>query len=156
MLVTRYLSRRILLGAAVASPVLFMAGCSSPEADALASADDQLREDVAAQEARLIAAYDATFVKFPGLTDRLKPFRDQHVEHKQAMVSGESATPTAPKPTIPDSRSAAVKALRKAERSAASDRVASCANANATELVRSLALIAASESQHGAALAGGS
>ncbi|NQU37019.1 MAG: hypothetical protein HQ526_05405, partial [Actinobacteria bacterium] len=116
---TGYISRRIVLGAAATSPLLFAAGCSSSESDALADSDDQLREDVAAQEAELIAAYDATLVKFPKLTDRLKPFRDQHVEHKQRMVPGESSTPTVTAPTIPESQSAAVLALRKAERTAA-------------------------------------
>jgi hypothetical protein len=143
------------LGAAAASPLLLATGCSSSESEAQTDSDDQLREDVAAQEAQLIAAYDATLVKYPALTDRLKPFRDQHAEHKQAMVPGESSTPTVTAPTIPATSSAAVNALRKAERSAASDRVSSCEKANAAELVRSLALIAASESQHSTSLAGG-
>lgn len=143
-----------MLGAAAASPLLLTVGCSSSESDAQADSDDQLREDVAAQEAQLIAAYDATLAKFPSLTDRLKPFRDQHVEHKQKMVPGESSTPTVTAPTIPNSQSAAIRALRAGERAAVSDRVTSCEKANASDLARSLALIAASESQHSAALAG--
>jgi len=144
------------LGVAAASPLLLATGCGSSESDAQADSDEQLREDVAAQEAQLIAAYGATIAKFPALSDRLKPFRDQHIEHKQRMVPGESSTPTVTAPTIPDAQPAALRSLRKAERDAASDRVTACEKANAAQLARSLALIAASESQHSTSLTGGS
>ncbi len=143
-----------MLGVAVASPLLVATACSSSESEEQQDSDDQLREDVAAQEARLIAAYDATILKFPALTAQLTPFRDQHAEHKQALVPGESATPTVTAPDVPGTATAAVRALRRLEKSAAGDRIESCGKANAPELARSLSLIAASEAQHNAALKG--
>ena len=147
------LPRRIVLGAALAAPVLFAGACSSSDSGSGRSSDDQVREEVANAEATLIASYDAVIAAFPNLAGRLQPFRDQHVEHRAAMGVGDGTAKNEAVISAPTSESKAVRELRKAERSAAVARRDSAQSATAQDLVATLALVSASEAQHGAALA---
>ena len=124
-------TRRTVLGGSAA--VLATAtGCTSVgQADAPAAGPEvTLLDKVIQNEAGLIALYDAVLAAHPGLTGRLKPLRDHHVQHlavlKRHYVPGSTtgtATP-APRPavTAPQGEVRAVTALRSAERKAATAR----------------------------------
>ncbi|MEZ5116327.1 MAG: hypothetical protein R2737_08665 [Candidatus Nanopelagicales bacterium] len=142
-----------------------------------ADADALLRGRVTAAEDALVARYDATIAAHPALAERLAPLRDQHLAHREAVTAegpvadGGAAAPSpspsggpagggsggsgGPATAVPTDRAAAVAALRRAEQEAARDRTEACTAAAGAGLARLLALVAASEASHQAALGGG-
>lgn len=133
-----------------------------------ASPDIGVAASVRADEESLIAAYDATLLRFPALASRLQTLREQHTEHLTALRGGfgrsagpsvggsPSVGPTATAdlgPAVPADASSAVRALLAAERAAAAARVADCLAAS-PQLAPLLASIGASEAAHGSVLAG--
>lgn len=130
---------------------LIAAACSpspSPEpsdsATAAPDADAQVRVDVAAQEAAIIALYDAVIAAHPALASDLSTIRDEHAAHAEAMgVAGPSTAP----PAI-GTRAEALAAVSDAEKQAIAQRTAACEAASGADLARITALIAASEAGH--------
>lgn len=149
----RALPRRAVLGAAAASPLLLVGACSSPDSGTVRDSDDQVRDSVAIAEATLIASYNQVIATFPELAEQLQPFLEQHIEHRSAMNVGEATPDNAAVIAAPASQAKALRQLRKAEREAAVARGVSAEAASSQDLVRTLTLVAASEAQHGAALA---
>lgn len=125
---------------------------STPEA-APPDPDLGLRSEVAAREWALVALYDAALAA-PGAPDPslLSLLRDQHREHAGALGSSgpeDTASPT-PTATGVDVRAR----LIEAEQQAAGARSDACQAARDPDLVRLLALIAASEAGHAESLRG--
>jgi hypothetical protein len=174
--------RSVLIGGSVGVGLL-VAGCtsdgpSSPAPSSPAPPDPLLAE--LADERRLIAAYDATIVRYPALRARLTAVRDDHAAHAAALAtalgpaappSPATASPTASPGVSPSDRAgsgetvpsgsgvpvpgtvrAAVAALRAAERAAASARGTIALTAR-PDRARLLAGISASEASHVAVLA---
>jgi hypothetical protein len=103
-----------------------------------------VRSDVAAQEAAIIALYDAAIAAHPDLATDLATLRDEHAEHAEAVGS------PAPAPSAPavGSRAEALAAITEAEKQAIAQRTAACEAASGADLARLTALIAASEAGH--------
>lgn len=149
-------TRRVVLGGSVAV-LATAAGCTTVgRADAPAPGPEvTLLDGVIAEESGLIALYDAVLAAHPGLAGRLRPLRDQHVEHLDVLkrhyvpgsISG-TATP-APRPTAtaPAGRTRAVAAVRDAERRAADARADEVLRAS-PGLSQLLASIGACEAGH--------
>jgi len=134
------LTRRALLGgSALVGASLIAAACTpapgpepSDNSEAPApDADAQVRAAVAADEASLIALYDAVIAAHPALASDLAALRDEHREHAEALA-----------------------ALTDAEKRAVGQRTAACEAAAAEDLARLTALIAASEAGHAEYLRG--
>lgn len=146
------LTRRALIGgSALVGASLVIAGCSpnpSPEpTDTPAPTEDpdaQVRADVAAAEAALIALYDAVIAAHPALASDLTAVRDEHAAHAEAM--GVAPSPVSA-PAV-GSRTEALAALTDAEQQAIAQRTAACEAASGADLARVTALIAASEAGH--------
>jgi hypothetical protein len=168
-------SRRTVLAAGLAAGAL--AGCTggspapAPAPTTPPPPDPLLAEH--ADEVLLLARYDATLARHPGLRPRLAGPRDDHARHVAALAGvlglpGAAATgsaaagsppagadPTGPDPTgggtpgpvVAATPAAALAALRAAERAAARARSAAALDAPA-ERAGLLAGIAASESSH--------
>lgn len=151
----RHPSRRgLLLGGAAALGV-GLSGCSNPHVPiiGLPDADDEHRLSTARSEQDLIALYSAVIATNPGLARELKPIREQHMEHLEAVtgdmdIPGSSNVPT----PVKGSRSEALKRLVRAERSAAKARTEAAVAADDGDLARLLAQIGSSESAHRALL----
>jgi hypothetical protein len=153
------LTRRALLGgSALVGASLVAAACTpapgpepSNSSDAPApDADAQVRAAVAADEASLIALYDAVIAAHPALASDLAALRDEHREHAEAM----GVTPTSAAAPVVGSRTEALAALTDAEKRAVAQRTAACEAAAAEDLARLTALIAASEAGHAEYLRG--
>jgi hypothetical protein len=152
------LSRRALLsGSALAGAVLLVGACTSAPSPAPTVSpdpgpdpDEQVRAGVAADEAQLLALYDAVIAAHPALAASLTAIRAEHAEHAAAM--GVSATPPAP-PAV-GSRAEAVAALIAAEQQAIAQRTVACEASAEGDLARLTALIAASEAGHAEFLRG--
>jgi len=118
---------------------------SEPDVDA------QVRAAIAAQEAAIIGLYDAVIAAHPGLAGDLRPVRDEHAAHLDAMATPPASTP--PTPAI-GSRPQAVRALIDAEQQAVAQRTSACEAATGADIARLAALIAASEAGHAEFLRG--
>ena len=169
-----------------------LAGCTSessepgpPSAPATTAAprdpDARMREEVAASEVALIAAYRSAIGADPELAADLAPFLAQHEAHLDRVAPGFAAgggTPSAststslsPSPsaspsgsggptaspsgatdTSEASASSVLAGLAEAETVAQAQRATACDGAQDPGLARDLCLIAASEAQHAAAL----
>lgn len=146
------LTRRALIaGSALAGVSLVFTACSpSPSpgpTDTPAPTEDpdaQVRADVAAAEAALIALYDATIAAYPALASDLTVVRDEHAAHAEAM----GVTPSPVSTPAVGSRAEALAALADAEQQAIAQRTAACESASGPDLARVTALIAASEAGH--------
>lgn len=130
---------------------LVVAACSpSPSPDATDTPaptldpDAQVRADVAAAEASLLALYDAVIAAHPALARDLTAVREEHAAHAEAMGL---ATAPADAPAV-GSRAEALAALTDAEQRAIAQRTAACESASGADLARVTALIAASEAGH--------
>ncbi len=154
------LTRRALLGgsAVVGASLVMTAACTSsieppPESTAAPEPDPdaRIREEVAGQEAALIAVYDATIAAHPGLADALRGIREEHAAHAEAM--GPPVSGAAP-PQVPATRAGAITALVEAEQQAIALRTSACEAAAGADLARVTALIAASEAGHAEFLRG--
>lgn len=153
---TPLLTRRQGLTAAVLlGPVALMAACGSDDtAEAPTAAPERpapaLDATVAADEAQLIAHYDAVLASLPegdsAVRATLLLIRDQHAEHREALGGGSADEPV----VLPDQPS--ISSLMAAEKSAAKSRIRSCVEATDPELARVLTFIAASEASHVPAL----
>ena len=150
--------RQGLIAMALAGPVTLLAACTgdagpAPTTPVDGSAAPAPTEATAAQEAVLVAAYDAALGALPALdadtVALLTLIRDQHAQHRDAL--GGSAE-EAPGVAAPQSRDEAIGALIDAERAATRSRVRACVAATDPEAARLLSLIAASEASHVPAL----
>ena len=147
-LVTR---RQGLMAVALLGPVAALAACGSESEPAAASSEQATQEpaleaSVAAEEAILIAHYDAVIAGLGSgqeeLALALKELQDQHVAHRTSLGGGADADPS----TLPATPTLA--SLIKAERAATKARINSCVDTTDPELARVLAFIAASEASH--------
>jgi hypothetical protein len=143
--------RRLLQSAALLGfglPVV--AGCTSDE---VVDGDGQTPRAPRPEEAaelELIAAYDAALAGAPkGRREVYERIREEHVQHLRAVGgSGVSAGPSSSAPARAPGRRALILAERRATRSATTG----AATADDPDRAQLLALIAASEAQHAAAL----
>lgn len=153
--------------AAVAAAFLVagVSGCSAPDpstsdpnAPAPTGEDDPdfaLRSSVVLAEATLIAAYDATLAAFPSLADQLRPFRDNHAAHLEAVnVGGAIEVPAPVAARVPASPAKAQRRLAAAEGAAAAERAANCLTSARWQLARELSLIGACEASHSSLILG--
>ncbi|MEV4458389.1 hypothetical protein [Microbispora sp. NPDC049633] len=162
-------TRRALLGSAAAAG-LAAAGCSSsprrPAAPASPDPQAVLLASLIAGKEQLVSLYGRAAAALPDRAAALEPFRQRHVAHLQALrvllpaASGTGTFPASPAPPSPSSPSGSpsdgqaavsVKALRDAERRAASARPAQMAAASPA-LSQLLASIGACEAVHVVAL----
>lgn len=161
--------REGLLAATLALPVGVLAACSS--ADAPATADSSagsgagsaaavdagsLTDEVAADEAALIARYDAALAAVPE-TDAhhalLAGIRDQHAAHLDSLgASTDRPAPSTAAAPLPTAIDGLLTALAREEHAAARSRIRACEAAPDATLARLLTFIAASESSHAAEL----
>lgn len=164
---TPVIARRRLLHAGAVALLGLGTGCraSGPAPPRPAGDPDvALRARIGAQEGRLIAAYDATMVRYPKLRAALAPVRADHAAHLVAVSDRPSAggSATAPSPTgspdgtakpwpVPSSAERAVRALVAAERGAAAARAADCRGAE-LDLAGLVASIGGSAAAHAAVL----
>jgi hypothetical protein len=121
-------TRRAMLGG-TAAVLATATGCTrAGRADAPpAGPEVLLLEGVIQNEARLIALYDAVIAAHQGLSGRLAPLRDHHVQHLAVLerhyVPGSASGTTTPAPrpvvTAPPGEASALSAIRSAERKAA-------------------------------------
>ena len=127
--------------------------------------DGALRAEVAASEVALIVAYRGAIAADPQLAADLEPFLAHHEEHLARIApdyvgdtsrDGASSTSASPDASAsPPSTAAEVLAeLTAAESAGRAQRATACDGAKDPALARDLCLIAASEAQHAAALAG--
>lgn len=148
--------RNLLLGSAAALGI-GVSGCSTPKLPviSLPDADDEHRLFTAQSEQNLIELYSAAIATNPGLARKLKPIRKQHIEHLAAVVGDLDFISTSDEPRrLKNDRSAALRRLIRAERSAARARTNAAVAANDGDLAQLLARIGSSESAHRAFLAG--
>jgi hypothetical protein len=163
--------RGVLMGAAAVS----LAACTGqpsppPDVDPPPEPDALLRSHVAAAERALLALYAATSGQHPRLADRLLPFAVRHSLHLAVVESSGPVTPPTPStpagtaspaldgtspsteatptPDVPADLTAAVAALRDAERAAADGRMADCLRSEDRALAEVLAAVAACEAAH--------
>lgn len=144
---------------ATCASALVATGCTTaqpPDPQPTAGPDDDVRDAVAQSERALLASYDEALAAHPDLADDLAPLRAQHEAHlagigrTQAPASPASATAAA----LPRTSDAVLAALASAERRAQRQRSRACEAARDAALVRTLALVAASEAQHAEVLDG--
>lgn len=178
MTVTTYfatlLTRRTLLAGGAAAGVGLLAGCRDDSAAnpaggpaaAPTGPDRRLRAAALAEEADLLARYDAALAAHPGLSATLAPIRGEHGEHHRALLASMQSTrpgsgspsPARPPATapvvapVPTDPRAVLIALAAAESSAAASRVDGCLTAS-RQLAPLLGAIAGSESSHAVVLA---
>lgn len=150
--------RQGLVAVALAGPVALLAACSgdaqtTPPTSAEGSAVPAPADATAAEEAVLVAAYDAALESLPDLpaetTALLTLIRDQHAQHRDALGGSDTEPASVAAPRTLDE---ALGALLDAERAAARSRVRACVAATDSESARLLSLIAASEASHVPAL----
>jgi hypothetical protein len=139
-------SRRMVLGGIVAAAAL--AGCGSDTEEPVSTETSQPTpvDQVALSEATLIAVYSAVSAAHPTLAESLAPIADQHREHLVAL--GYPELPSVPTQQSAQNRSSAIEQCISAEIRAAEARQASCQSTEDPEMVRLLAIIAASEASH--------
>ena len=91
----------------------------------------------------------------PSLGERLEPVSTAHAEHLDVLVGAlpEADVPTAEPPTVPTRILPALQAVRRSEQRLLRDVREGCLAAASGDLARVLASVAASTSQHSAALA---
>lgn len=154
-----HLTRRAFLGVSTASLGLTLAACTGqgdggPSTGGSGAGDEAVVLAALMGELTLLSAYDAALRQSPSLAGVLEPLRAQHAAHAQALRAQRAVTePTRiPEITVPGAPAGAIAALRRAEQDAATARTASCVEAADPSLARTLALIAASEASHAAAL----
>ncbi|MFF7489789.1 hypothetical protein [Streptomyces luteogriseus] len=160
--------RRSLL--AVAPAALVLTGCTGGDSGGPAgdgsSAADRARARAARDSEGLVEHYDAVIAARPGLTDRLRPLREEVVRHARAFGGGRKSSPSAspsaspspsssvtssaspaPSATVPGNDKDALAGLAAAERELA-DRRAKALGGVPGELARLLASVAAAGAAH--------
>lgn len=155
------LRRRTTLTAAALLPVL-VTSCdldppredSGPGQDAPADADSVLVASVVTQIASAEAVLAAAVSAAPALRRRLDPLATSHAAHRALLV--EAAPEAASEPASPvdvgEARAAVLGAVRRSETRLQRTALKSCVRASSGDLARVLASLAASTSQHLAAL----
>jgi len=176
------LNRRQVLGSLLAAGTAgSLAGCGlvDPGPAVPAVAADPL-EKLTVEKQALVDLYDATIAAHGGLTERLRPLREAHREHRDALLelldarrraALARATPPVPRPApgTPGSSpgkpagadpTSAIVALRAAEKTAATASRTAClavttgdGAADAAERITVLGSICAAEASHEVALA---
>jgi hypothetical protein len=156
------LSRRTTLGSALAAP-LTLGACDidpPPRADPSSSSTPEPPEDtelVAAVVAELVRArsvVEAATLAVPDLTARLTPLAEAHAAHLDVLAGAApdaGPTPVDP-PTLPPDGRRALVAVGRSEQRLLREVRRGCADAASGDLARVLASVAASTSQHAAAL----
>ncbi len=158
----RPLSRRTTLGSALAAP-LVLAACDidPPLRESAASPatppppeDSELVATVVAGLVRAQAVLDAAARAVPSLTARLQPLRDAHAAHVEVLMGAvpDGGVPAGASATVPTRILPALTAVRRSERRLLREVREGCLAAASGDLARVLASIAASTSQHSAAL----
>ena len=165
-------TRRAVLAAAAALPLLAVSGCKGVGALATPPrpAPDVavLRSAIAAEEV-MIARYDAVMTRSASLAARLRPLRGEHRLHlaqlrSRLIVPPASAAAASPSPSpsgqppagpgsVPAGSAAAISYLQAAEQAAAATLLRQLA-AVSPSLAQLMASVAASEATHVTALAG--
>jgi hypothetical protein len=158
----RPLSRRTTLGSALAAPLALAACDIDPPArdDDPAGATPPPPEDselVAAVVAALVdagAVLAAATAAVPALDPRLEPLLAAHTAHRDLLAGAVADTelPTAAPATVPPQPLPALRAVRRSEQQLLRIVRDSCLGAASGDLARVLASVAASTSQHVAAL----
>jgi hypothetical protein len=166
MAVNGGVTRRSVLAASLAAPLLAAAGCGGPAAATppirRPSDVEILREAITAKK-NLIGAYTAVLASHPDLGGQLEPLLADNRAHlaelqrrliepsrqAQTGTAGPSRQPSPP--PAPADRNAALTALRSAERTAAGTHVAQLRTVTPS-LAQLLASIAACEATHEVAL----
>ena len=159
----RPLSRRTTLGSALAAP-LALAACDidppSRESESSPATppppeDSALVAAVVAALVRAQSVLDAAAAAVPSLADRLGPVRAAHAEHLEVLVGAvpEADLPTAGAVSVPARILPALGAVRRSEQRLQREVREGCLAAASGDLARVLGSIAASTSQHSAALA---
>jgi hypothetical protein len=159
----RPLSRRTTLGSALAAP-LTLAACDidppvrdsgSVPATPPPPEDSELVAAVVASLLRARSVLDAATTAVPSLDARLAPVGAAHTEHLAVLAGAapdaEVVTPSSA--PVPARVAPALAAVRRSEQRLLREVRAGCLTAASGDLARVLASIAASTSQHGAALA---
>ena len=158
----RPLSRRTALGSALAVPVVLGAcDIDPPRRESRSSPvtpppeDSELVATVVASLVRAGALLDATTTEVPSLAARLAPVGAAHAEHLDVLVGAvpDAAVPTAEPVSVPPRIVPALAAVRRSEQRLMRDVRAACLAAASGDLARVLGSVAASTSQHSAALA---
>jgi hypothetical protein len=158
----RPLSRRTTLGSALAAP-LVLAACDidppSREADRRAATppppeDSELVTTVVAALADASAVLAAATAAVPALDARLEPLVAAHTAHRELLAGAvpDTELPTAATATVPPQRAPALRAVRRSEQQLLRTLRDGCLGAASGDLARVLASMAASTSQHAAAL----
>lgn len=159
----RPLSRRTTLGSVVAAP-LVLAGCDidppvresvSPAANPPPPEDSELVAAVVAAIVRAQSVLEAAMRSVPSLAARLQPVSAAHAEHLDVLVGavpeGDVAEPASV--SVPRRIMPALAAVRRSEQRLLREVREGCLAAASGDLARVLASVAASTSQHTAALA---
>jgi hypothetical protein len=117
--------------------------------------DSELVAGVVASLVRAQSVLDAATRSVPSLAPRLGPVAAAHAAHLEVLVGAvpEPEVPTGALATVPDRILPALAAVRRSEQRLLRDVRAGCLAAASGDLARVLASVAASTSQHSAALA---
>ena len=159
----RPLSRRTTLGSALAAP-LVLAACDidppvrdgeGPTVTPPPPPDSELVATVVAGLVRAQAVLAASAAAVPGLVARLDPLSSAHAAHLTVLVGAvpEADVPSAEPVAVAPRILPALAAVRRSEQRLLREVRAGCLGAASGDLARVLASIAASTSQHTAALA---
>lgn len=159
----RPLSRRTTLGSALAAPLVLAACDIDPPVRERGSSpatppppeDSELVATVVAALVRAQAVLDATVSAVPSLHTRLEPVRTAHDAHLEVLAGAvpEADLPTPAPVSVPARILPALSAVRRSEQRLLRDVREGCLGAASGDLARVLASVAASTSQHSAALA---
>ena len=161
-------TRRSVLAASLAGPLLAAAGCGGPAAatpPARRPSDVSILREAITAKQNLIGAYTTVLAIHPDLGGQLTPLLADNRAHlaelqrrliepsqqPQARTAGPSHRPSPSPSPAPAGRSAALTALRSAERTAAATHVAQLRTVTPS-LAQLLASIAACEATHAVAL----
>jgi hypothetical protein len=161
----RPLSRRTALGAAAAAP-LFLAACDidPPARDVRSTSatppppeDSDLVAGVVAALVRAQSVLDAATTAAPALADQLEPVRTAHAAHLEVLAGAvpEAELPRGGPASVPPQPPRALAAVRRSEQRLQREVREACLGAASGDLARVLASVAASTTQHAAALARG-
>jgi hypothetical protein len=156
------LSRRTALGSALAAPVVLAACDIDPPArdadgDGPAQQPPEDSELVASVLSELVRAgdvLDAAAAAVPALAARLAPVTEAHAEHRDLLAAAvpDADLPTSAPTTVPAQAPAALRVVGRSERRLLRALREGCLAASSGDLARVLASMAASTSQHAAAL----
>ncbi len=158
----RPLSRRTALGSALAAPLVLAACDIDPpvrESGASPAAppppeDSELVGAVVGALVRAGAVLEAAALAVPSLAARLEPVTTAHAAHLDVLADAvpEADRPTPAPATVPPRILPALAAVRRSEQRLLRELRAGCLTAASGDLARVLASMAASTSQHAAAL----